>query len=348
MKKLQQFTKEVFKSNTEEPPWPRMVLCAFATGTPLMIGLIRGELQYCIYAALIGYLIELNDHLGSLRHRLLIATLSFIALIFSFTLGLLLHGNWPIFISALLFIIYWLGLMGGRGAEVERILLFSAIQMLVAYYNTHVDIRHIDRIFEYSIIVYFIVVIGITITQFLFKGVNLTFTKIKEALGQTMTKQRTHHLYAISFVFATLIALSLVHFTQIERGYWCVITTLLIMKPDRKESVRRGLQRFVGTALGVLVGETLVLYLPYTELVIAVIMFCAFTIPYAMKRNYWQVSFFVSIVVLLLMNLPNLGHPDTHLPYVRLEATIYGCLIGLTGVLIDQVLHFIFMKRKTG
>lgn len=346
MNSIRHFTSELFKNNTESPPWARMFLCAIATGTPLLIGLVRGELEYCIYAALIGYLIELNDHLGSLRHRLLIATLSFLGLAASFTVGLLLHGHWPFFISVLLFLIYWLGLMGGRGAEVERILLFSAIQMLIAYYNSHVDIRHIDRIFEYALMAYLIVLIGITLSQYLFKGVNLNFAKIKESLVQSITKQKTHHLYAVSFVFATLISLSIVHFANIERGYWCVITTLLIMKPDRKESIRRSFQRFIGTALGVLVGESLILYLPYIELIIAVIMFCAFTIPYAMKRNYWQVSFFVSIVVLLLLNLPNIGSPDTHLPFVRLEATAYGCVIGLIGVLIDQTMHGLFIRKK--
>ncbi len=345
-KRLRQFINEIFTNNTESPPWARMVLCGIATGTPLIIGFYRGELQYSIYAALIGYLIELNDHLGSLKHRLLIATLSFTALISSFTIGLVLHSHWHLFISALLILVYWLGLMGGRGAETEKMLLFSAIQMLVAYYNNHVDIRHIDHIFEYAIMAYFIVIVGIILSQYLFKGVNLSFTKIKDALTQSITTKKTHHVYAISFVCAALLALIFVRTAHLERGYWCVITTLLIMRPDPKESVHRGFQRFIGTISGVLVGESMILFLPFVELIIAVVMLSAFTIPYAMKRNYWQVSFFVSIVVLLLLNLPTLGHPDTHLPYIRLEATVYGCLIALVGVLLNHGLHSFFNAEK--
>ena len=342
MERLRSHAKAILKNTNEEAiPWARMSVCSLATGTPLIFGLLRGELHLAIFGALIGYLIELNDHLGSLSHRLLIATLSFMILAASFTMGLSLHNHHTIFIVMVLTLTYWLGLMGGLGAETERLLLFSIIQMLVAFYSQKAFIDQIDPIFNYALTAYFMVAVGMTLTHFFFKkGVNLPYSSIKKSLHSSFTFKRLRHIYAISFTVTALIAIYCVEHFKIDRGYWTIITVMIIMKPDRKESIYRSLQRLLGTVLGIFLGEGLIMSVNQAEILIFIIMLSAFLIPYAMKRNYWLVSFLVSIVVIMLLSLPTLGHTDLHLPFVRLEATLYGCLLSFLGVSI----FYIFSK----
>ncbi|MEN0059087.1 MAG: FUSC family protein [Bdellovibrio sp.] len=347
MKVVVEHTKALFKNTDEAPPWARMTICSLATGIPLLVGWWQGELNSAIYASLLGYFVALNDHLGSLVHRLLVATLSFVALIAAFVLGVSLHEHFAIFISITLLLTYWLGLMGGLGAEAERLLLFSSIQILVAYYTPRMGTGSLDSLLHYGLIGYSVVLLGMVISNHFLRGKTLEYARLHSSLLSSLTFSRRRHIYAFSYMVAALLAILCIQYFVIERGYWTIVTVMLIMKPDHKESVYRSLQRFIGTLVGVGLGEALIVSTQSVQVLIIGVMISAFLIPYAMKRNYWLVSFFVSIVVMFLLSIPVIGHPDTHLPFVRLEATLYGCLLSVVGVLLFKVIEKIFIKIPT-
>jgi len=338
MKRFREHTVALFKNTEDEIPWARMVICGLATAGPLAVGLLRGEISLAIYASLLGYLVALNDHLGTLWQRCLIGTLSFVVLIAAFALGLALHGHFSIFFVTTLALTYWLGLMGGLGAEVERLLLFAIIQLLIGFYAHALNLGVAVATFNYGLIAYAIIIAGMFVSDFILRGKTQAFAGLQESILSSLTLRRQRHLYAFSFLVTALLAILCVQYFAIERGYWTVVTVMLIMKPDQKESIYRSFQRFIGTLLGVFVGEATVVLAGNAEVLILGLMLCAFLVPYAMKRNYWMVSFFVSIVVMFLLSIPAVNHPDAHLPFLRLQATLYGCLISLTGVFIFRLL----------
>lgn len=346
MEALKTHVKAVFKVTDDSPPWARMVICGLATAGPLAVGMARGELSLAVYAALLGYLVALNDHLGTVMHRCFVGTLSFVVLLGAFALGMALQGHFGVFLVMALALTYWLGLMGGLGAEVERLLLFSVIQILIGFYAHSLTMNVIDATLNYGLVAYAIIIIGMIVSdRFYLKGRTEPFAGLQESILSAVTRTRRRHVYALSFVLTALLAIFCVQFFHIERGYWTVVTVMLIMKPDNKESIYRSFQRFVGTLVGVFVGEATVVLAHDARILIFGLMLSAFCVPYAMKRNYWMVSFFVSIVVMFLLSIPSVSHNDPQLPFLRLQATLYGCLISFVGVFIFRWLEKFLVKE---
>jgi hypothetical protein len=350
--RLRDHVKAIFQSSHEPIPWARMVICGIATAGPLWVGFIRGQLSVAIYAALIGYFMALNDHLGTLNHRLLVGACSYVVLIAAFFLGFYLQDSFTVFLIITLILTYWLGLMGGQGAEVERLLLFSIVEILIAVYARRVSgmgglSAIAPSLFLYSLVAFGLIGGGMIASQWVLKHKALEYAELKPSLLSALTWSRRRHLYATSFALAVFVAIFCVRVFAVERGYWTVVTVILVMKPDRRESVYRSLQRFVGTLVGVTVGNALTTSAQSAEILIAGVLIAACLVPYAMKRNYWLVAFFVSIIVIFLLTLPNMAHVDPRLPVLRLVATLYGCFLSLLGVLIFKVLDQIFMRQRT-
>ncbi len=305
MERLRNHAKAIFQNAPEAPPWAQMAICGLATTGPLVVGFLNGDLSSAIYAALLGYFVALNDHLGTLAHRLLVGTLSYLVLVTMLSLGVLLQNSFSSFVIVILVSTYCVGLMGGRGAEMERLLLFGIVELLVSFYARRISPNAMVSVFHYGWIAYALVMIGMVASNVILRGRTVAeFAALKPSLLSFFTLRRLRHLYALSFMLTVLLAIVCVRVFAIERGYWTIVTVVLIMKPDRKESVYRSFQRFVGTLLGVAFGDAVIGVVHDAEILIGGVMISAFLIPYAMKRNYWMVAFLVSIVVILVFRSP--------------------------------------------
>src|SRR5690606_26153817 len=149
---------------------------------------------------------------------------------------------------------------------------------------------------------------------------------LRQALSHAFTLNPSRHYYAFCYGLLAMLSIGLVERYSIERGYWMIVTVVLLMKPDRKESVYRCFQRLIGTVLGSLAGEGALLAVSDPIALLPLISGAAVAVPYAAKKNFWVLSFFASLMVIFLLSLPTLGVLDLHLPFVRLEATFYGCV----------------------
>jgi uncharacterized membrane protein YccC len=117
------------------------------------------------------------------------------------------------------------------------------------------------------------------------------------------------------------------------------------MKPNRIQSFYIVLQRLIGTALAVLLVDILIQLIHGSSVLVISIVVCAFLVPWAVKRNYWIVSFFVTIMVVLLIELAATHHGDIHTAFVRLEATLLGCLLSLIGSGTSKLVDLLDSKR---
>ncbi|WP_413568433.1 FUSC family protein [Bdellovibrio sp. HCB117] len=330
---LRLHVNELLKINPAPSPWPRMVVCAFATMIPLIVGTLLHQLPISIFGALFGFLLVLNDHLGTLGHRLWVITLTFLCLLAGLTLGVLTGGQKVLLIPLLLGLTYWLGLISTQGAELERAVLFSVFQILAGAYSPAVA-KYLSLSLVYAFLGYLCVIVALSILVFVRRHNPNPFARIRETFKKSLTKEKSRHLYALSFSLAVLITLLVVDYFQMSHGYWAVGTVLIIMRPEAKASIYRIIQRFFGTLVGVLIAELIILSVHSVWIAIPLIGFISFWGPWSLSRSYWLGSAVIVTMLLVLLDLPSIATGDLHTPLIRLQATGIGCLFGLLGVVM--------------
>ncbi len=334
---FQQQLMNMLRWEAHPPPWTRMILCATATCVPMMIGLWRDQLVISIYGALTGYILGLSDHSGPFKHRLWTITLTFLLLIAGFTVGYLLQGNWMAYLILFTALVYWLGILAGAGAELERALLFTTIALVSAYFSIPLAPAIIPLLWFYTGIGYLCLIIGIPLLAVIRKPSPESITGFRMALKKTLTLRKEKHLYAASYAMFALLSVWVAYYFQIERGYWVTITVLLVMKPDQNPAFYRAFQRSIGTLLAVGCVDILLQIEEDPRWLIPVIIGCALGVPWAIKKNYWLMTFLVTIMLVLMLELVA-PHPDNlHTPFVRLIATLLGCGLGLAGMMISKM-----------
>jgi len=336
---MKEHLPKIFSSDSSPTPWERMAACGFATGTPLVIGIVTGHAAISVFGALTGYLLALNDHFGQFRHRLLVLTSSYFCLALYVALGFTLRSNDILLQAVLAVTVYWLGLLGGRGAELERGVLFATLGLTIALFGPPIAVE--SRIFlgYFSLVGYFSLLIGISILAFWRKTPPEPFERIKNSWRKALTGGFEMHAHAATYALAALSSIWISRWFELERGYWTTITVLLIMKPDRTQSIYKTTQRLAGTLLAVLLVSPLLGLVHDVGLFAIFATSCGFMVPWGVRRNYMWVAFFATVMVLCLLEIAAPSHNDTHLPFVRLQTTIIGCAIA-------EGTRFFLQKRR--
>lgn len=337
--------RNVFKTaEVSKPPWPRMILCALATMVPIGWGWLHGELAIAVFGGLVGHLLSLNDHLGDLKHRLWVTTLSAVILAAGFWLGLQLShvegSSGSVFSYYLVvgLVSYWLGLLGGDGAELERAVLFALIGFISSFTTPTLTPDLIPRIIPYALIGYVCLMIGGPVIYFVGRYEAIAgHASLRHSLRRSFTKRLEKHIHAICFVLMVLVSVWISGRIGIGHASWITITVLIILRPDRTLTVYKTLQRFFGTLVGVLVADVIVMLHPQVAMMIAILGICAFVIPWAVLKNYWISSFFVTVFVVMLLELAA-RHGTLHVATLRLEATSIGCALSLIGVGLSRMM----------
>ncbi len=321
-----------------------MILCLFATIAPLLLGLARGQAGAAIFGALTGYLLAINDHLGPLKKRWLIVTFTFAFLITGIALGLLLSAHALEYQLCLFTLVYFVGLFGGEGAELESATIFLVLAMILAGHAHSVPRGLVPVIFPYCLLSYLLMMAGIPALMLLRKRPSNTFVKFSEPLRKLANANGEAHIHAASFTLMAFMSIWLAQTFHFSRGYWITVTTLLVMRPDRTRSLYKTIQRLFGTALGVLLCELIIVTAYNPGILLLSIAICALAVPFTLLRNYILASFFITIFVLLLLELATAR--DLYTPFVRLEATAIGCGLSVMGALLSGLVCIIFRRIR--
>ena len=88
----------------------------------------------------------------------------------------------------------------------------------------------------------------------------------------------------------------------LEKPYWIVLTAALVLKPDLGSVFARGVQRTLGTLVGVLLGVGIVAVVPHGAWLLLPMAVLAFAFPYGRNLNYGLLSTFITPLVLLLID----------------------------------------------
>jgi hypothetical protein len=139
-----------------------------------------------------------------------------------------------------------------------------------------------------------------------------------------------HGRHALRMVAAAVAAQGAAMLAGLAHPYWAALTAVVVLKSDHVLTVRRGLDRIGGTALGVVLGMLLaVLAERGTGLLLAeatVVTVLAYTV---FAANYLLFSAFLTGFVVLLLDL--LGNSARETAGARLLATLLGGAIALAA-----------------
>jgi hypothetical protein len=327
-------------------PWPRMILSALSVALPLIVGLNRGELRIAIFGSLFGFLMILNDHFGTLGKRIIHLITTYLFIISGYLIGMLLNEHSWLLMIALFCMSYLVGKSKGLGLELERMLLFTTLQLLAASQLPGIK-GHYVQAFFYSTFSLFSYLVCLCLVYLVMKH-ETNFQKSKRQEFREAITRKESNRYALTLAFMTCSGLWFAQYLHMERGYWVVGTILIVMMPDRYQSLYRSFQRILGTLIGVVIASLMMKLGKNPIILISFCTFAAFMTPYGQIKNYWLTNVFIAALILFFLEISNFKphHGDFDLAILRLMDIGLGCFLGSLGTIIAFPELFKDMKRN--
>ena len=133
--------------------------------------------------------------------------------------------------------------------------------------------------------------------------------------------------YTLRLMLCTGVAAILSEVLPLERSYWLVLTVGIILKPDYGSVFARAVQRGIGTVIGAVLGAGILAVVPYGPWLLLPFGVLAALVPYAKARNFGLVAVFLTPLVVLLIDLLDVG--GWHLAEARLIDTVLASVVVL-------------------
>jgi uncharacterized membrane protein YccC len=133
--------------------------------------------------------------------------------------------------------------------------------------------------------------------------------------------------FAIRLMASIGVAAMLSEVLAVERSYWVVLTTAIVLKPDYGSVFARALQRGLGTIAGAVLGAVLLVVVPYGPWLLIPFGVLAALLPYGRARSFGLTAVFLTPLVVLQTDL--LAPLGWRLAQARLIDTVLGCLVAL-------------------
>jgi uncharacterized membrane protein YccC len=133
--------------------------------------------------------------------------------------------------------------------------------------------------------------------------------------------------FTIRLMLCTGVAAVASEVLPLSRSYWVVLTVVIILKPDYGSVFARAVQRGVGTVVGSVLGAVILAVVPYGPWLLLPFGVLAALLPYAKARNFGLVATFLTPLVVLLIDLLDVG--GWRLAEVRLLDTLLASAIVL-------------------
>lgn len=333
---LQDHIYNTLRLTPSRSPWSRLILCGVATTLPLLLGYFQSQLGVAMFGSLVSFLLMINDNFGTLRRRIYNFTMTLVLLVAGLEIGIQLRAHPLWFAVTLVGLTYMIGLMEAKNSPFEKALVLAAFQMLAGFAIPGIE-TYLGSISLYAAFGYGIIIVGTTLTVLLYGHQPQKFEKYRETLRLTLTKERNRHFYALTYSLTILATVLLVNYFRVDHGYWAVGTVLITMRPDSLLSIYRSIQRFLGTFVGVLFAGFLIYYIRDPLLLIGMVFVTSLGVLWALATSYWLGSAFLSVILLILLDLPLAPLGNLTTPFLRLQATAIGCGCTILSILFIQL-----------
>ncbi|MBL7933190.1 MAG: FUSC family protein [Bacteroidia bacterium] len=133
--------------------------------------------------------------------------------------------------------------------------------------------------------------------------------------------------YALRVALVLCFGVFLFRFFEMSHGYWIPLTIIIVIQPYYGATRKKGLERIIGTVLGIVLGGVIMM-LPlshWTFVVLLVIV--SFFVAYFLRNNYKVGVFFVTVMMVIMMQLSQQASWD--LIGWRVLATLIGAALAL-------------------
>ncbi|PBQ32574.1 hypothetical protein CNR22_12595 [Sphingobacteriaceae bacterium] len=133
--------------------------------------------------------------------------------------------------------------------------------------------------------------------------------------------------YALRVSIGLCIAVFIFKFFHIDHGYWIALTMIIVIQPYYGATRKKGTERIIGTLAGVILGGLIMLLpLPHEAFVI-LLVFVSFFVAYFLRNNYKVGVFFVTIMMVVLMQISQRG--SLELIGWRIISTLVGAVMAV-------------------
>lgn len=148
-------------------------------------------------------------------------------------------------------------------------------------------------------------------------------------IKQHLTPESVLFRHAIRLSIVLLVSYIFVQVTQIQYGYWIILTALFVCQPNFNATKRRLRLRVIGTLIGIIIGEAVLYFIPSIEGQLLLLILSGVLFFELRSKQYAQATAFITILALINFNLDGLGF-SAAVP--RMIDTLIGCALAWLGV----------------
>ncbi len=148
-------------------------------------------------------------------------------------------------------------------------------------------------------------------------------------IKQNLTPESVLFRHAIRLSLVLLVSYIFVQLTDIQYGYWVLLTALFVVQPNFNATKRRLRLRVIGTLIGIIIGYGILYFIPSVEGQLLLLIISGVLFFDLRSKQYAQATAFITILALINFNLDGLGFTAA-LP--RMMDTLIGCALAWLGV----------------
>ncbi len=144
-------------------------------------------------------------------------------------------------------------------------------------------------------------------------------------------------VYSIELSIMLIFGFFVMHYTDYPHVYWMPLTAIIVLKVGRRVTIKRVVERTLGTLAGCLLGSV-ILYFHFNPLFESGVMVCCIYLWVCyFRRNYALGTVFITTFVLLLLN-ENVSDAYT----IVFERMIFTVLGGVLAIVVSLA----FLKKE--
>ena len=153
-------------------------------------------------------------------------------------------------------------------------------------------------------------------------------------------------LVGLRVLVAALLAGGVGRLLGLAHSYWAVAAAMLVVYRglDRRQTIEKGVERTVGTLIGLAVASGVLALHPTGWAFVGVFFVDVFLVDYLISRNYVLAVIFIATAGLLLATASGSVHVDPTL-VARGTDTIVGCAIGIATAILVAPLSLVVLVR---
>ena len=135
--------------------------------------------------------------------------------------------------------------------------------------------------------------------------------------------------YALRVAIGLSIGVFIYKFFNIDHGHWIALTMLIVIQPYYGATQKKGIERTIGTVAGIVLGGIIMLLPIPHQAFVGILVVISFFVAYFLRNNYKIGVFFVTIMMVVMMQISQQG--SWELIGWRVLSTLIGAVLALVA-----------------